>query len=103
MEAASYEVVWPRGKTTKPSVGLAKRLDTLQGKTIAELWEWAFRGDEIFAVLEKELAKRYPGVKFVSYEKFGCTHGGDERQVLAGFSQKFKEYKIDAVISGMGC
>jgi hypothetical protein len=98
-----YEVVWPRGKRTKPCVRMARRLDTLQGKAIAELWEWAFRGDEMFAVLERELTGRYPGVKFVSYENFGRTHGGDEKQVLAALPQKFKEYNIDAVISGVGC
>ncbi len=103
MTESGYEVVWPRGKRNTPGVHLAKRLDTLQGKTICELWSWMFRGDEMFAVLEKELGKRYPGVKFVSYEKFGHIYGGDERQVLAGLPQKFKEYKIDAAISGVGC
>ncbi len=103
MKEASYEVVWPRGRRVIESSPLAKRLDTLKGKTICELWEWAFRGDEIFPVIEKELAKRYPGIKFVSYEKFGNTHGRDERQFLAALPDKLKQYECDAVISGVGC
>ncbi len=104
------EVVWPRGKITMENPGFAKRLDTLSGKTVCELWDWRFRGDEMFPVIEKELAKRYPGIKFVSYEKFGCTHEqfgstqeAGEREVLAALPDKLKQYKCDAAISGVGC
>ena len=103
MKDSGYEVVWPRGKRTMESVRFAKRLDTLSGKTVCELWDWKFRGDEMFPVIEKELAKRYPGIKFVSYEKFGCIHYEGEREVLAALPDKLKQYKCDAAISGVGC
>ncbi len=103
MKDAGYQVVWPRGKRTMPSVSLAKRLDDLAGKTVAELWDWVYRGDEMFTVIEKELAKRYPGVKFVNWQVFGRTHGGDEREVLAALPDKLKQYRCDAAISGVGC
>lgn len=103
MNNPEYEVVWPRGKSTMQSRRLAKRLDTLNDKTVGELWEWVFRGDEIFPVVERELAKRYSGIKFVNYEKFGNTMGKDNKQVLAALPEKLKEYKVDAVISGVGC
>ena len=98
-----YEVVWPRGKKTDEIIHPAKRADTLEGKTVCFLWDWVFRGDQIFPAIEKELAKRYPGVKVVSYEVFGPTHGGDEAKVLAAFPDKLKQNKCDAVISGVGC
>ena len=41
---------------------LAKRLDTLAGKTVAQLWDHVFRGDEVFEFLEAGLKARYPGV-----------------------------------------
>ncbi len=108
MEATSgkgiYEAVWPRGRRRVAAVGqYAPRLDTLEGKTICELWDWIFRGDEIFPMVEKSLARRYPGAKFVSYKEFGSIHGGNEREVIAALPQKLKQHKCDAVISAVGC
>ena len=102
-EKGVYEVLWPRGEKVVQQVPYAQRLDTLEGKTICELWDWIFRGDEIFPVIEKELTKRYPGVKLVNYEAFGCTHGGDEAEAIAALSDRLKENNCDAVISGLGC
>ncbi len=98
-----YEVVWPRGKKTVAGMPLAKRLDTLSGKTVAELWDWLFHGDTIFPMLEEELSKRYPGVKFISYKKFESTHSAKEAEMVAGLHRQLKDYGVDAVISGIGC
>ncbi|MFC1933942.1 hypothetical protein ACFLXX_02155 [Chloroflexota bacterium] len=98
-----YEVVWPRGKKVVENVRFARRLDTLEGKTIGFLWDWIFHGDKMFPVIEKELSKRYPGVKFVGYEEFGSTHGGRESENIAALPDKFKQNKCDAVMSGVGC
>ena len=98
-----YEVVWPRGQQVVKITSLGKRLDTLKGKTLCEMWDWIFRGDEIFPEIEKELSKRYPGIKFISYEEMGNIHGGGEAKVLAALPDKLKQYKCDAAISGMGC
>ena len=78
-----YRVVWPRGARTVQASDVAPRLSTLEGKTIGQLWDYLFRGDEIFPMLEEELADRFPGVRFVGYDTFGSTHGGDEQRVLA--------------------
>ena len=98
-----YRVVWPRGAKTVQATDVAPRLDTLEGKTIAQLWDYLFRGDEVFAMLEEELARRFPGVRFVRYDDFGTTHGSDEQRVLAELPAKLKELGVDAVISGMAC
>ena len=98
-----YEVVWPRGRRAEGITPLAKRLDTLEGKTVCELWEWAFRGDEMFVVIEKELAKRYPGIKFVNYSVFGSTHGFKESELIASLPDLLHKHGCDAVISGVGC
>ena len=103
MNDGHYEVVWPRSERTVPVKPLAERFDTLEGKTICQLWDYLFRGDEIFPMLETELAKRYPGVRFIRYDEFGSTHGEDEGQVLADLPRKLREAGADAVISGMGC
>jgi hypothetical protein len=99
----TYRVVWPRGAKTVRATDTAPRLDTLEGKTIGQLWDDLFRGDEIFPILEEEIARRFPGVTFVRYDVFGSTHGRDEQRVLAELPDKLRELKVDAVISGMAC
>ena len=98
-----YEALWPRSPRQVELQPLAKRLDTLEGKTIAQLWDFVFRGDEVYALLEEGLRSRYPNIRWVSYKEFGSTHGGDEREVVASLARKFRELKVDAAISGMGC
>lgn len=98
-----YEVYWPRAPRQVSIKPLAPRLKTLEGKTVAQLWDYVFRGDEVFAIMEEALRKRYPGVRFVSWSEFGSTHGGDEREVVASLAKRFRELKVDAVVSGMGC
>jgi hypothetical protein len=98
----SYAVVWPRGKKSNPPTEPAKRLSTLKGKVIAELWDYAFQGELSYPMIEEEISKRFPGVKFIGPDAFGNTHGGDEHEVIAGLPEKLKEYGVDAVISGIG-
>ncbi|OGA56438.1 MAG: hypothetical protein A3F74_26470 [Betaproteobacteria bacterium RIFCSPLOWO2_12_FULL_62_58] len=98
-----YEVYWPRAPRQMRAKPLAPRLATLEGKTVAQLWDYLFKGDEVFALLEEGLKARFPGVRFVSWREFGSTHGGEERAALAALPQRFKEFGVDAVISGMAC
>ena len=98
-----YEVVWPSGERMQAQRPLAKRLDTLNGKTIAQLWDYLFFGDEVFTTLEQRLREQYPGVKFVSWREFGTTHGVNEKELLASLPQRFKELGVDGAISSMAC
>jgi hypothetical protein len=102
-DSFKYDVVWPRGKRVDVGGKLAKRLKSLEGKVVAELWDWIFKGDVIFDVFEKELAKKYPGIKFVSWREFGEIHGANEKAVLEALPTKLKEFGVDAVICGVGC
>jgi hypothetical protein len=98
-----YEVVWPYGEKVGKISKLAKRLNTLKGKTVCETWDYLFKGDKVFQILERELTKQYPGIKFVNYSEFGSTHGGEEKKTVASLSSKLKEHGCDAVISAVGC
>ena len=97
-----YEALWPRSPRQVELQPLAKRLETLEGKTIAQLWDFVFRGDEVYALLEEGLRARYPNIRWISYKEFGNTHGGEEREVVASLARRFRELKVDASISGMG-
>ena len=98
-----YEAYWPRGPRQQKTRALAPRLETLEGKTVAQLWDQLFKGDIVFEILEESLRARFPGVRFVSWREFGSTHGGDEKEGLAALPEKFRTLGVDAVISGMAC
>ena len=96
-----YEALWPRSPRQAKVKALAPRLDTLAGKTVAQVWDYVFRGNEVFEVLEEGLKARFPGVRFVSWREFGNTHGTNEREVVQALPARLRERGVDAVISGM--
>lgn len=98
-----YAVVWPCGERRQTMRPLAKRLDTLNGKTIAQLWDFLFAGDEVFTALEEKIREHYPDVKWVSWREFGSTHAVNEKELLASLPARFKELGVDAAISSMAC
>ena len=103
MDLNRYDVVWPRSRQFQDGTRLARRLETLEGKTIAQLWDWIFKGDKMFEVWERELKKRYPGINFVSWREFGEIHGHNERKVLEELPEKFARFGVDAALVGVGC
>ncbi len=100
---SQYAVVWPCGERKQKMRPLAKRLDTLNGKTIAQLWDFLFAGDEVFAAVEDKIREQYPDVKFVSWREFGSTHAVNEKELLASLPQRFRDLGVDAAISSMAC
>ncbi len=102
-QKTQYAALWPRSPRQAKVKPLAKRLDTLEGKTVAWIWDYVFRGDEVFAQLEQSFGQRFPGIRFVHWSEFGSTHGSDERKVLADLPGKLQAQGVDALVSGMGC
>lgn len=100
---AYYEAVSPRSALAVEKHALARRLDTLAGKRVGFLWDYLFRGDELFPAISEELKQRFEGVEFIDFDSFGNTHGGDEADVIAALPARLREHRIDAVISGVGC
>ena len=50
----TFAVYWPRGQRTLDVEAVAPKVDSLSGKVVAFLWDYLFRGDEIFAILKRE-------------------------------------------------
>ena len=98
-----YAVVWPSGERRLKVRPLARRLDTLNGKKVAQLWDYLFAGDEVFSALEAKIAEAYPQIEWVSWREFGSTHGVNEKEVLTSLPQRFREMGVDAAISCMAC
>lgn len=97
-----YEVVWPLGRSTVDDVVPNAPIADLNGRTIGELWDWLFKGDQMFALIREELQRRYPDIRFISFETLGNIHGQDEKQVLAALPDLMEHYQIDAVVSSIG-
>ncbi len=98
----TYEVVWPLGKTMSKPVAMAPALQDFNGKTVCEIWDWVFRGDQMYTVINEELRKRYPGVKIVDHKTMGDSHGKNEREYVANLADLLRQHGCDAVISGVG-
>jgi hypothetical protein len=100
---ATYDVVWPQSPRGVQRRRRAERLVGLSGKRVAFLWDYLFRGDELFPILRRELTARYPDIEIIDYTAFGNLHGGDERERVAQLPDQLRDLGVDAVVSGMGC
>lgn len=97
-----FAAVSPLGRSSRTTVQLNERLPEPEGRRIGFLWDFVFRGDQIFELVQAELVARYPMMEFVSYTEFGNVHGEDERDVLARLPELLRTTKTDAVIAGVG-
>lgn len=97
-----YEVVWPLGKMAAARPTLNPPVSDLSGKTVCELWDKLFKGDEMFLLIREKLRERYPGIKFIDYTVFGNTHGPKEAEVVVALPDLLRKHGCDVVISGVG-
>ena len=99
----TFEVVWPKAPLGVQQRQPAARLNSLAGKRIGFVWDYLFRGDELFPAIAAELQNRYPGVEIVGYDVFGNVHGADEHVLVASLPHTANIHLVDAVIVGNGC
>ena len=97
-----FDVLWPLSRRAVRDAKSAARLPDLNDKVVCELWDVIFRGETIYPLVREYIKKRFPRVKFVSYEEFGNFHGAREHQVSATIPEKLRAHKADAVIVGIG-
>ncbi|MGZ5147199.1 MAG: UGSC family (seleno)protein, partial [Burkholderiales bacterium] len=100
------EVVSPLGGEASEQKSIAPRLSDLNGKTVAEIWNGVFKGDETFPAIRRALLQRYPGIRLVPFTEFPHFYGGDnptqQRALARQLASLVKEKGCDAVISGNG-
>lgn len=99
----AYAVVWPKAPRGAQSRALAPRRNRLVGARIAFVWDYLFRGEELFAEIERLLTLRFPGVEVVPYDVFGNIHGPDEADLVGDLANRLQVHRIDAVLVGNGC
>lgn len=98
-----YDVVWPKSPRSGQRRRAAPRLDSLVGKRIGFVWDYLFRGEEIFPVLERALKERFAGLEVVGYDTFGNIHGPGELALMEALPGTLDEHSVDAVVVGNGC
>ena len=97
---SDYAVVHPLGRRLGQTKTRNRRPATLDGVTIGELSNHKFDAGFTFETIEHALRKRFPGVRFVSHERFGDTYGARDADVLRELPEKLRQYGCDLVISG---
>lgn len=99
-------VVSPEGEDAVARVRSARRLDTLAGKTVCEIWNGVFKGDVTFPLIRARLQEKYPGLSIVPYTEFPYVPGSDDpaqqRRHAVQLATLARERGCDAVISGNG-
>jgi hypothetical protein len=99
-------VISPVGRTAAQGGGIAPRLDTLNGKTIGEVYNHHFKGDQMFGLYRELLQQRYPGVRIIPYTELPASFvGGDpatHRRVAQEVAALARERGCDALITGNG-
>ena len=99
-------VISPVGLSGAQHKAIAPRLETLNGKTVGEVYNHHFKGDHMFPIYRQLLQQRYPGVRVIPYSEFPASFvGGDaayHRTVAQQIAALAREKGCDALISGNG-
>jgi hypothetical protein len=99
-------VISPEGLQLKATGGVSRHLDTLEGKTIGEVYNNHFKGEQMFRAYRRLFKERYPGVKIIPYDKFPTIYvGGDpvsQHNAAKEVARLAKEWEVDAIITGNG-
>jgi hypothetical protein len=99
-------VISPEGLQLRASNRASCHLDTLEGKTIGEVYNNHFKGEQMFGVYRRLFKERFPGIKIIPYDKFPIVYvGGDpvsQKQTAQDIARLAKEWEVDAIITGNG-
>jgi hypothetical protein len=101
---AQYDVVWPLGRSRVEEVAPSERLADLSGKTVAFIWDYLFKGPEMFEAVKAQLSAAFPGVRYIDYQVFGNIHGSDaeEKTNLSALPERLRKHRVDAVVLAVG-
>ena len=92
----------PIGPVDRQEMMAHARFEDLNGKTIAFVWDYVFRGDEMFPLIEAEIARRFPKASFVHHTEFGNIHGKDSDPIIDGLPRVLRDRGVDAMVVGVG-
>lgn len=101
-----YKVLSPLGESTAKTTAMAPRLDTLDGKTVCMVWNYAFKADVTLPAIAEALKKQYPGIKIVPYTAMPLAPlpeaPGTPKRESEALQAAYKAQGAHAVIAGNG-
>jgi len=102
-----YEVVSPLGEPVLAEKYTGRYLDTLNGKTVCEIWNEEFRGEITLSLVRETLQKQYPDVKMVPYTELPSSTINRQtteemKKTLEAIRVAILEKGCDAVITAEG-
>lgn len=100
MNEPSFDVVHPVGRRPVVATASSADLPGLAGKKIALVWDYVFRGDDVFRLAKERFQAERPGVEFVDHEVFGDIHGHDE--LLDQLPGRLRQLRVDGTIVATG-
>jgi hypothetical protein len=99
-------VISPEGLPLGATGKVSRPLDTLDGKTIGEVYNNHFKGELMFETYRRLLREKYRGVRIVPFTEFPIVYvGGDaasQKKVAKEIAALAKERGCDAIITGNG-
>ena len=102
----NWSVVSPVGLPVVKVGDVSRRLSSLDGKTIGEVWNGDFKGDITFPMIRKILLKRFPSLRIIPFTEFPHFHVSDnptkQRERVQEIARLAKEKGCDAIMSGNG-
>lgn len=95
-----FEVVSPLGRMPGKELSATTAVADLDGKKVALVWDYLFRGDEVFRLAKERFADAHPGITFVDYEVFGNIH--DHEELFDDLPGLLRELEVDATVVATG-
>ena len=99
-------VISPEGLPLGATKTGSRHLDTLDGKTIGEVYNNHFKGELMFQTYRRLFKEKFRGVKIIPYDEFPIVYvGGDpasQKKIAKEIAALAKEKGCDALITGNG-
>lgn len=112
MPAATHEapqrsgVISPEGLPLGTTGAMSRPIESLEGKTIGEVYNNHFRGELMFQTYRRLFQERYPGIRIIPFDQFPIVYvGGDaasQKKTARAIAALAKEKGCDAIITGNG-
>jgi len=101
-----WGVISPEGLPLGATGAMSRPLGSLEGKTIAEVYNNHFRGELMFQTYRRLFQERYRGIKIIPFDQFPIVYvGGDaasQKKIAKEIAALAKERGCDAIITGNG-
>jgi hypothetical protein len=101
-----FDVVSPEGSPLAASGSVSRALESLDGKTIGEVYNNHFRGELMFKTYRRLFEEQYRGIRIIPFDQFPIVYvGGDaasQKRIAKEIAALAKERGCDAIITGNG-